>query len=352
MSATLGELATLVDGRVVGSPSIEVLGAATLLDAGPGDITFVDRDEKAEKLAATHARAAIIPAGFPTDRLTMPAIAVADVHQAFTRIVQHFRPVRNSRRIGISPGAIVSPTAQIGQDVDIYPGATIGDDVVLASGATIHCGSHVMAGCRIGEGATLYPNVVLYENTVLGARTVIHAGCVIGSHGFGYRFVDGQHRPCAQLGNVEIGDDVEIGALTTIDRGTYGPTKIGDGTKIDNLVMIAHNCRIGRHNMICSQVGIAGSSSTGDHVVMAGQVGVRDHVTIGAGAVLGAMAGVANDVPAQARMLGSPAVPEREQKARFAAIAKLPELRKRVAALERSLNQTRHHDDPPRSQAA
>jgi UDP-3-O-[3-hydroxymyristoyl] glucosamine N-acyltransferase len=352
MAATLGELASLVEGRVVGDGSVEVLGAATLLDAGPGDITFVDRDEKAEKLAATHARAAVIPIGFATDRLTMPAIAVADVHQAFTRIVQHFRPARSNGRVGISPRAIVSPSARIAEDVDIHAGATIGDDVVLGRGATIHCGSHVMAGCRLAEGVTLYPSVVLYENTVIGARTVIHGGCVIGSHGFGYRFVDGQHRPCAQLGNVEIGADVEIGALTTIDRGTYGPTKVGDGTKIDNLVMIAHNCHIGRHNMICSQVGIAGSSSTGDHVVMAGQVGVRDHVHIGAGAVLGAMSGITNDVPAQARMLGTPASPEREQKARFAAIAKLPELRKRVAALERMLNQTRHHDDPPHSQAA
>jgi UDP-3-O-[3-hydroxymyristoyl] glucosamine N-acyltransferase len=352
MAATLGELASLVEGRVVGEGSVEVLGAATLLDAGPGDITFVDRDEKAEKLAATHARAAIIPAGFPADRLTMPAIAVADVHQAFTRVVQYFRPARAGGRIGISPRAIISPSAQIADDVDIHAGATIGDDVVLSRGTTIHSGSHVMAGCRLGEGVTLYPSVVLYENTVVGARSVIHAGCVIGSHGFGYRLVEGQHRPCAQLGNVEIGEDVEIGALTTIDRGTYGPTKVGDGTKIDNLVMIAHNCRIGRHNMICSQVGIAGSSSTGDHVVMAGQVGVRDHVHIGAGAVLGAMSGITNDVPPQAHMLGTPASPEREQKARFAAIAKLPELRKRVAALERLLNRTRHHDDPPHSQAA
>jgi UDP-3-O-[3-hydroxymyristoyl] glucosamine N-acyltransferase len=352
MAATLGELARLVEGRLVGDGSVEVLGAATLLDAGPGDITFVDRDEKAEKLAATHARAAIVPAGFPIERLTMPAIAVADVHQAFTRVIQLFRPSRSSGRSGISPRATISPTARIAADVDIHAGATIGDDVVLGRGTTIHPGTHVMAGCQLGEGVTLFPNVVLYENTIIGDRTAIHAGCVIGSHGFGYRFSEGQHKPCAQLGNVEIGSDVEIGALTTIDRGTYGPTKVGDGTKIDNLVMIAHNCRIGRHNMICSQVGIAGSSSTGDHVVMAGQVGIRDHVHIGSGAILGAMSGITNDVPAQARMLGTPATAEREQKARFAAIAKLPELRKRVAALERSLNQSRRDDEPPRSQAA
>ena len=352
MAATLAELAILVEGRLVGDGSVQVRGAATLLDAGPGDITFVDRDEKAEKLAATHARAAIVPAGFPAERLTMPAIAVTDVHQAFTRVVQHFRPSRRGGRRGIDPRAYVSPSAQIGEDVEIQAGATVGDDVVIGRGTTIHSGSHVMAGCQLGEKVTLYPNVVLYEETTVGSRTVVHAGCVIGSNGFGYRLVNGRHEPCAQLGNVEIGEDVEIGALTTIDRGTYGPTKVGDGTKIDNLVMIAHNCRIGRHNMICSQVGIAGSSSTGDHVVMAGRVGVRDHVNIGTGAVLGAMSGITNDVPASARMLGSPASPEREQKARFAAIAKLPELRKRVAALERLLNRTRHPDEPPNSRAA
>ena len=187
----------------------------------------------------------------------------------------------------------------------MHPGATIGDDVEIGSGSTIHPGTRVLAGCKLAERVTLFPNVVLYENTQVGAGTIIHSGAVIGSHGFGYRQDAGRHEPSAQLGHVEIGAGVEIGACTTIDRGTYGPTKIGDGTKIDNLVMIAHNCRIGRHNMICSQVGIAGSTSTGDYVIMAGQVGVRDHVHIGTGAVLAAMAGITNDVPAGARMLGA-----------------------------------------------
>ena len=177
-----------------------------------------------------------------------------------------------------------------------------------------------MAGCRIGRGATIFPNAVLYENTVVGPRCVIHAGAVLGAYGFGYETVDGRHTLSAQLGNVVLGADVEIGAGTTIDRGTYGPTVIGEGTKIDDQVMIAHNCRIGRHNMLCSQVGIAGSTSTGDYVVMAGQVGVRDHVHIGERAVLGAMAGVINDVPDGARMIGIPATPEREQKLKQAAL--------------------------------
>jgi UDP-3-O-[3-hydroxymyristoyl] glucosamine N-acyltransferase len=187
----------------------------------------------------------------------------------------------------------------------------------------------------------IHPSATLYENTVVGQDVIIHAGAVLGGHGFGYRVVEGRFELSAQLGWVEIGDAVEIGSGTTIDRGTYGPTTIGEGTKIDNLVMIAHNCRIGRHNMICSQVGVAGSTSTGDWVVMAGQVGVRDHVHIGSGAVLGARSGVSNDVPEKTTVLGEPAIELRERKLQLATMTKLPEMRKqlkllleRVAALE------------------
>jgi UDP-3-O-[3-hydroxymyristoyl] glucosamine N-acyltransferase len=352
MAATVAALASLVEGRLIGDGSVEILGAATLLDAGPGDITLVDKIEKADQLAATRARAAVVPWDFQPDRLTMPAIQVRNVHEAFTQIVQSLRPAPVRRRIGISPLAIVSPSARIGHDVDILPGATIGDEVEIGAGTTIHSGVHVMAGCRLAERVTLYPSVVLYENTRVGADTVIHAGSVIGSHGFGYHFAGGRHQPAAQLGFVEIGPQVEVGACSTIDRGTYGPTTIGEGTKIDNLVMIAHNCRIGRHNMICSQVGIAGSTSTGDYVVMAGQVGIRDHVHIGDGAVLAAMAGITNDVPAGARMLGVPATTEREQKLRFATIARLPEMRRKLNQLERAMAEWRAGGDPPRNHAA
>jgi UDP-3-O-[3-hydroxymyristoyl] glucosamine N-acyltransferase len=256
------------------------------------------------------------------------------VHAAFAKIVCHFRPVRQQPRTGVSPHAIVSASARLAHDVDIHPGATIGDGVTIGAGATVHAGVRIMAGCTIGERVTIFPNAVLYENTVVGPRSVIHAGAVLGAYGFGYVAVGGKHQLSAQLGYVELGADVEVGACTTIDRGTYGPTVIGEGTKIDNQVMIAHNCRIGRHNMICSQVGIAGSTTTGDYVVMAGQAGVRDHVHIGDRAVLGAKAGVPNDVPADTSVLGIPARPEREQKLIFAAIARLPEFRHQLKALQ------------------
>ncbi|HOM18635.1 MAG TPA: UDP-3-O-(3-hydroxymyristoyl)glucosamine N-acyltransferase, partial [Thermoguttaceae bacterium] len=225
-------------------------------------------------------------------------------------------------------------SARLASDVEIGPYVTIGEEVEIGEGVTIHVGVQIMAGVKIGPGVTIFPNVVLYEDTVVGPRCIIHAGAVIGAYGFGYVCQDRQYRLAPQLGNVVLGADVEIGACTTIDRGTYGSTVIGEGTKIDNLVMIAHNCRIGRYNMICAQVGVAGSTVTGDYVIMAGQVGVKDHVQIGDGAVLGAMSGVIADVPAGARMVGIPATPEWEQRLKQVAWTKLPEMRHEFKKLQ------------------
>ncbi len=333
MQTTLADIAKLVDGLLIGTGDLVIHGAATLCDAEPGQITLVDCQEKGRNLSACRASAVIAPKQFDADGL--PTIHVDDVHGAFTAVLSYFRPPRREQRLGISPQAVVSPTARLGRDVDVHPLATIGDDAIVGDGATIHAGAQVMNGCQIGEGTIIFPNAVLYENTIVGPRCVIHAGAVLGAWGFGYCMVEGRHQISAQLGNVVLGADVEIGAGTTIDRGTYGPTVIGEGTKIDDLVMVAHNCRIGKHNMLCSQVGIAGSTTTGDYVVMAGQVGVRDHVHIGDQAVLGAMAGVVNDVPDGARMIGIPATPEREQKLKQAALSKLPEMRRELRKLQK-----------------
>ena len=333
MHASLGELAALVEGRLIGDESILIQGAASLRDAEPGQISLIDGDDKSHLLQQCRAAAVIAPRNFSCQ--DYPAILVDDVHRAFAIVVLHFHPQRCTKRNGISPLASISPTAKIGENVDIHPFATIGDDVEIGSGATIYGGVHIMAGSRIGEEVTIFPNAVLYEETIVGPRSVIHANAVLGAYGFGYGFADGRHVLSAQLGNVILGAEVEIGAGSTIDRGTYGPTVIGEGTKIDDLVMVAHNCRIGRHNMLCSQVGIAGSTTSGDYVVMAGQVGVRDHVHIGDRAVLGAMAGVTNDVPEGARMIGIPATPERDQKLKQAAFSKLPEMRQQLKKLQR-----------------
>jgi UDP-3-O-[3-hydroxymyristoyl] glucosamine N-acyltransferase len=345
MSISLVDLAVRVGGTVVGDSAATLTGAATLETAGPGDVTLVDAAERLHLLATSKAGAAIVPAGSgPLDR---PTIEVADVHAAFTAAVTHFRPPRSRTRAGVSPKADVHPTARLAADVDVGAFATIGPDVEIGAGATIHPGAHVMAGCRIGAAAEIFPNAVLYEHTIVGDRGIVHAGAVLGAHGFGYKPTAEGYRISAQLGWVELGPDVEVGANTTIDRGTYGPTVIGAGTKLDNLVMIAHNVRIGRHAMICSQVGVAGSTSTGDWVVMAGQVGVRDHVHIGDRAILGARSGVSNDIEPGKTVLGEPAIDLRDRKLQLATMSKLPDMRKdikdllaRVAALESTSHDT------------
>jgi UDP-3-O-[3-hydroxymyristoyl] glucosamine N-acyltransferase len=339
MPITLAELAGHVGGTLVGPGSLPIAGAATLETAGAADVTLIDAPDKLHLLAKSLAAAAIVPAGSgPLDR---PTVEVSDVHAAFAAVITRLRPSRAAARVGVSPLAVVDRSARLGTDVDIHPLATVGADVEIGAAVTIHSGARIMAGCRIGAGTVVFPNAVLYDNTIVGARCLIHANAVLGAYGFGYKVVDGGYRLSAQLGWVELGDDVEIGAGTTVDRGTYGATTIGAGTKLDNLVMIAHNCRLGRHNMICSQVGVAGSTSTGDWVVMAGQVGVRDHVHIGDKAVLGARSGVSNDVAPGITVLGEPAIELRDRKLQLATISKLPEMRKdlkqlatRVQALE------------------
>ena len=281
-SITFGMLAEMVGGQVDGDSATMIRGAAVLRDVARGEITFVDQQERVKQLAATEAAAVVLPAGI--DCNWPRALARAkDVHAAFTKIVTYFRPPRTQAAIGVSPQAIVARSAQLGKGVNVHPGATIGDDCTIGDDDARSCPAlRSLPGCTIGSGVLVGPGAVLYENTVVGDRSIIHGGAVIGAYGFGYSQVDGKHVPSAQLGYVAHRLATSRSApAPTIDRGTYGATTIGDGTKIDNLVQIAHNCQIGRHNLICSQVGIAGSTTTGDYVVMGGQAGVRDHVHIG-----------------------------------------------------------------------
>jgi UDP-3-O-[3-hydroxymyristoyl] glucosamine N-acyltransferase len=345
---TLGQLAELVAGQIYGDPAAVICGAGVLREVAANEITLVDHVDRLKHLATTPAAAVVVPekiaaefmkssAGRGDASAGLPAIIVDNPHAAFAKIVCHFRPQRCDAAVGISKQAIVSPSARCGAGVNIHPGATVGDDCQIGDRTTIYPGAHLLPGCKIGSDSMIGPGAVLYENSVVGDRTIIHGGAVIGAFGFGYTQENGRHVPTAQLGYVRIGNDVEVGAGTTIDRGTYGATTIGDGTKIDNLVQIAHNCRIGRHNLICSQVGIAGSTSTGDYVVMGGQAGIRDHVHIGSKVKLSAMAGITNDVPDGAVMMGIPATPEREQKLKQAAWAKLPEMRQEFKSMRRAI---------------
>jgi len=216
MQVSLAELAALVDGQTIGDDRLAITGAAVLRDAEPGQITLVDQAEKRHLLDGCRASAVVAPREFAPHG--MSAIQVDDVHRAFSTIVRYFSPPRRMPRLGISPLAVIDPTARLGENVDVHPFASIGADVTVGAGSTIHSGVHIMAGSRIGEGTTIFPNAVLYEDTIVGPRCVIHAGAVLGAYGFGYGMADGRHVLSAQLGNVVLGADVEIGACTTIDR--------------------------------------------------------------------------------------------------------------------------------------
>jgi UDP-3-O-[3-hydroxymyristoyl] glucosamine N-acyltransferase len=337
MEATLGQLAALVDGQLHGDGDLAIRGAAPPCDAAVGDITMLDRADRQSCLTSCSASAILGPADLtPNGR---PLIRVDDVHAAFATIINHLRPSKATTARQVSPEATVGAGVELGQDVDIRPGAVLGEGVTIGDRVTIHSGVQIMAGCRIGDDVTIFPGAVLYEETKVGPRCILHAGAVIGAYGFGYDSATGVHQLSAQLGDVVLEADVEVGANSAIDRGTYGSTLIGEGTKIDNLVQVAHNCRIGRHNLLCAQVGIAGSTTTGDYVVMAGQVGVRDHVHIGTGAILGAMAGIISDIPSKGQFVGIPATPVREQAVKQAALAKLPEMRKQLKKLERTVEE-------------
>lgn len=338
----LGELSDLINARVMGDSDVEISGAASVSRAGKGEITFAVTRKHVEHFISGNASAAVISAKIKITEGELdgkPVVVAEDAESSFTKIVELLRSRQKRNRIGISSCATVDPTANIAEDVDIYPGAYVGANVEIGCGCVVYPNVTILDGCKIGTGVSIYPNATMYENTVVGDRCIIHAGAVLGANGFGYRTENGKHTLSAQLGNVVLGNDVEVGANTTIDRGTYDSTTVGNGTKFDNLVQVGHNCQLGENNLLCSQVGIAGSSSTGDNVIMGGQVGVSDHVHVGTGVTLGAKAGVMSDLLEQKVYLGAPALPSREHMQVFAMSTRLPEMRKQIKQLMKEVGE-------------
>jgi UDP-3-O-[3-hydroxymyristoyl] glucosamine N-acyltransferase len=338
MPSTVHELAALVGGDVHGDGSITILAARAFNEAETGHVTFAENEKHLGELHTCRASAAVVPVTAASNGKAL--IRVADPRSAFIAIARHLHGRAEPPPHGIDPKAHIDPTVQLGADVSVHAFAVIGAGCVIGARCRVHSGAVVGRDCRLGDDVTLFPHVILYDDTVIGNRVIVHANAVIGADGFGYQFRNGRYDKIPQLGHVEIADDVEIGAGATVDRGTFGPTRVGEGTKIDNLVMVGHNCRIGRHNVLVGQSGFAGSCDTGDYVVVAGQAGIVDHVTIGAGAILSAQAGVTKDVAPQERMLGSPAQPEYVQKRNLASLASVPEMRKRLRAVEKRLGIT------------
>ncbi len=330
----LGELAERLGCRLEGDGGLEISAVRGLEDAGPRDLSFVAHERYLTRLPSSAAGAVILAEGWPpVDR---PALRTPNPVLAFARALTLFHPLPTPAP-GIHPTAVVAPDARVAPDASVGPLTVLGPGVRVGAGTILDAHVTVGAGVQIGEGCRIFPQVVLRDGGLLGDRVIVHSGAVIGADGFGFARDGHRYVKIPQVGRVVIEDDVEIGANVTIDRATLGETRIGRGTKIDNLVQIAHNVRIGADTVIVAQVGISGSSRVGSRVTLAGQVGVVDHVEIGDDVIVGAQAGVTKDIPPGSVVLGSPAIPHGEFKRQVAAVARLPEMRKLLRALEERL---------------
>jgi UDP-3-O-[3-hydroxymyristoyl] glucosamine N-acyltransferase len=334
MSFTAAQIAQHLGGEVVGDPTVTISGFAPATAAKAGDLTFAENPEYFTAASQSAAAAILVAGDFTPSGKTL--IKVPNARVAFAKTLPLFFP-EHQFAPGIHPSAVVAPTAQVAPSAHVGPYCIVEDQAVIGEGAVLQ--NHVSVGvnCRVGAGTRLFPHVTLYHDTQVGARARIHAGTVIGSDGFGYVMDQGRHLKVPQIGNVIIHDDVEIGANVTVDRGALGPTVIGRGTKIDNLVQIAHNVVIGENSIVVAQVGIAGSTSVGNYTVLAGQVGIGGHLKIGNQVTVAAQSGVMHDIPDGQTWLGSPAQPDRQTKRQMIAIFQLPDLIRRVRDLEKKL---------------
>jgi UDP-3-O-[3-hydroxymyristoyl] glucosamine N-acyltransferase len=334
MPFTTAEIAKLIGGEVVGNAKAVLKNFAPAENAGTGDLTFAENETyfvRAEKSAAT---AVIAEKRFSSSKKIL--IRVPNARIAFAKALALFFPEKKVAA-GIHPTAVIASGAKIDSSAHVGPHCVVGARVKIGARSVLQAGNFVGDGCKLGDDVNLFPNVTIYAHAEIGNRVRIHANSVIGSDGFGYVQDGGIHRKVQQIGNVLIGDDVEIGAGVTIDRGALGSTVIRAGTKIDNLVHIAHNVEIGEHCLLCGQVGIAGSAKLGNCVVIAGQAGIAGHLKIGSQVTIVSKSGVMNDIPDGEKWFGYPAQPDKDTKRQIIAQRQLPELLKRVAELEKQL---------------
>lgn len=335
MPFTVAEIARLLAGEVVGDAALPLKGFAPADRAQPGDLTFAENENYFVRADQSAAAAIIIDGSFVSGQ-GKTLIRVANARIAFAKVLPLFFP-EPIFAPGIHPTAILPPSAQVDPTAHIGPYCVLGESVRIGARSVLRGGNHVGARCQLGDEVHLFPNVTLYPDTEIGNRVRIHSGTVVGSDGFGYVLDAESHRKVPQIGNVIIRDDVEIGANVTIDRGALGPTVIGKGTKIDNLVQIAHNVTLGEHCLVVSQVGIAGSTKLGNYVILAGQAGLAGHLKIGNRVSVGAQSGVMHNIPDGETWLWTPAQPNRQAKRQMIAIQQLPDLLHRVSDLEKKL---------------
>jgi UDP-3-O-[3-hydroxymyristoyl] glucosamine N-acyltransferase len=333
---SLKELAALLGGKVVGDENAVVSSLGTLDEATEGQITFLANPKYAGKVATTRATAVIVSHG--AERFGRNVIEVKNPYLAFAKLLTLFH-VKPAVPKGVMNGAFVGNNVTLGEGITVYPGAYVGDGVKLGNGSVLHPGVVLYEGVEVGENTVLHASVTVREGCRIGNRVIVHSGVVIGSDGFGYAPDGKGYQKIPQIGVVVIEDDVEIGACTTIDRAALGLTLIRKGTKIDNLVQIAHNCVIGENCIIVSQTGISGSTKLGEHVTIGGQVGIVGHLEIGDNVMVGAKSGVHNSISSGQILSGYPAFPHKEWLRAASSFPKLPELRKTVNALEKKVQE-------------
>ncbi len=338
---TVSELAALVGGQLASGAdgSAKISGAAALAEALPGEVTFFGNPKYLPQLRASKATAALVPVAF-TEEVPALRILCENPTLAFSKVVERFAPPPVRFPPGVHPTAIVAPGVQLGADVSIQPYAVIEEGATIGSGTIIGAHSYVGHAAQIGSDCHIYPHVTVGFRCKIGNRVILHSGVVLGGDGFGYEFQGGRHVKIPQIGIVQIDDEVEIGANSSVDRARFGRTWIGEGTKVDNLVQIAHNVVIGKHCILCALTGVSGSTKLGNYVTLAGQVGTVGHVEIGDSVIVGAQSGVSKSLPAKQMYMGSPAVPARDWKEHVAQIHSLHKLRARVARLEQLLGES------------
>ncbi len=334
MRLTASQIAEQLHGEVLGDGSAELTGFAPADSARPGDLTFAEKKAYFAAAEESQATAILVADEFAPSKKVL--IRVPNARVAVARLLPFFFPP-DQQMPGIHPSATIAPSAQIDPTAYVGPNCVIGARVRVGARSVLMGGNHVGRDCQIGDDVCLFPNVVIYAKCQIGHRVSIHAGTVIGSDGYGYVFDEGRHRKMLQVGNVIIHDDVEIGANAAIDRGALGATVIGQGTKIDNLVHVAHNVAIGRHCLVMGQVGFAGSTHLGDYCVIASQSGIAGHLKLGHQATVGAKSGVMRDIPDKGTVLGIPAAPDKQAKRQLIAIQHLPELLHRTRELEKQV---------------
>ncbi len=342
---TLGELTEKLNGELSGNPAGIIRGVGSLRDATSDQVSFLSNVRYEKYVSETKAAAVIVSADYSGKG--PPLIRCADPYFAFRSAMVMFHGFREAQFEGSSPRASVDPTAEIADDVKIGPFVTIAANTIIGQGTVIYPGVYIGENCEIGRHCTLHANVTLYEGCILRDRVTIHANSSIGQDGFGYATHDGKHEKIPQPGWVEIESDVEIGSCCAIDRGTLGPTVIGEGTKFSNEVVIGHGTKIGKHCLFAAQSGIAGSAVVGDHVVFGAQSGAVGHIHIGDGARIAGQAGVTNDVRPGQDLLGSPAFPLAQARRALGSLPRLPDLRKAVRRIARDLTALKRRFEPP-----